>query len=261
MKTVQDVVNDSGYPLQIRLEECIKETSQQHKWQVLVREHRWVNTETKEDGYIDLMLKREGFNLRLAIECKRIIGNWTFLVPSEQPNNEYGAKALNVNYKTFNYLWNKICLDPESPEALFCVMETGGKKDSRTLEKLAGELLLSLESLAIEETELIRPTLEKLPPTPLNDHMYYLPIIVTTANLQTINFNPSKIDIKSGKVTESTEELVEFVRFRKNLATHIKYKKPEMYNLYDLNQENDRTVFVVQAESFIKFLSMIGNVR
>ena len=50
MKTAQDVVNNSGYPLQLRLEEWIEETRQNHKWQVLVREHRWVNTETKDRG-------------------------------------------------------------------------------------------------------------------------------------------------------------------------------------------------------------------
>jgi hypothetical protein len=43
MKSSQDIVNNSGYPLQIRLEKWIEETWQQHKWRVLVKEHRWVN--------------------------------------------------------------------------------------------------------------------------------------------------------------------------------------------------------------------------
>ena len=63
------------------------------------------------------------------------------------------VRALSVDYKTFKFLWNKNHIGPATPEASFCVMETGGKKDSRTLEKLAGELLLSLEYLAIEETD------------------------------------------------------------------------------------------------------------
>ena len=74
-----------------------------------------------------------------------------------------------------------------------------------------------------------------------------------------MNFNPSKVDIKSGKIIESTVGSVEFIRFRKNLATNIGYEKSMMYTLHDLNHENDRTVFIVQAESFIKFLSIVDD--
>jgi hypothetical protein len=137
-------------------------------------------------------------------------------------------------------------------------MEAGGKKDSRTLEKLAGELLLSLEYLAIEEMELVKSLYKELPPPPISEKWIYIPIIVTTADLQTMTFSPLKIDIKYGKITESTVVPVEFIRFQKNLATNIGYEKPKMRTLRELNKENDRTVFVVKAENFIDFLSMIG---
>lgn len=259
MKTAQDFVNESGYPLQIHLEKLIEETKQEHKWRVAVSEHRWVNAETKDEGYIDLVLEREGLNLKLVVECKRIIGSWTFLLPMAQPFNKPDTRTLSIDYKTFRFLWNKIHIWPESYEAAFCVMETGGKKDSRTLEKLAGELLLSLEYLAIEETALMKALYENSPPLPFADHKFYIPVIVTTADLQAMSFNPSNIDLKTGIVAGSNAETVEFIRFRKNLATHIDYEKPQSYTLRDLNQENDRTVFVVHTESFIKFLKMIND--
>jgi hypothetical protein len=167
------------------------------------------------------------------------------------------SKAFSIDYKTYKFVWNKIHIRPESYEAAFCVMETGGKKDSRTLEKLAGELLSSLECLATEETALMKVLYEKIPPPLFADRKLYLPVIVTTADLQAMSFNPSNVDLKTGVVTDGKTEIVEFIRFCKNLATHIDYEKPKLYNLHDLNQENDRTVFVVHTESFITFLKMI----
>ena len=125
-----------------------------------------------------------------------------------------------------------------------------------TLEKFSGELLLSLEYLAREESELYLKNFKALQ----QHHPFsiiYLPIIVTTANLYTMKFDPSNVDITDGKVTKSNLAPVEFVRLRKNLATSIEYDKAKMYLLDDINKENDRTVFIVQANSFIKFLSML----
>lgn len=259
MKTVSDFVNESGYPLQIHLEQLLGETREKHRWRVLAREHRWVNAETKDEGYIDLILERPGWDLKFAVECKRILGSWTFLLPMVQPYKTPEVMALSVDHETFKYSWSKFRIAPESHEALFCVMETGGKKDSRTLENLAGELLLSLEYLAIEETELIKSHLEGSLPQSYADRRIYLPIIVTTADLKSMSFSPLKVGIKDGKITESFIEPVEFIRFRKNLATNISYEKSNIRTVRELNQENDRTVFVVKAENFIDFLSLIGD--
>ena len=225
MKEAQEIIDNSGYPLQIRLEEWIKDTSQQSKWRVLVKEHRWINAETKEEGYIDLVLEHDEYNLTLVIECKRINGIWTFLLPKAQPPFERKTRILSLDYETLNLLWKESRINPDSFEASYCVMETGGKKDSRTLEKLAGELLLSLEYLAIEEFELVK---SKPAPKRGPGIMLYLPIIVTTATLQTMTFNPANIDVKNGKITNSTTTPVEVIRFRKNLATHVTTEKQEV---------------------------------
>jgi hypothetical protein len=252
MKTTQDIVNESGYPLQLRIERWIEETGQQHQWWVAAREHRWVNSETGDEGYIDLILERERRNLRLVLECKRIDGSWTFLVPTTQSVHDEFFKSLLVNYQDFGFSWKNFSLAPASPEASFCVMETSGKRDSRIIESLAGELLLSMEQLAIQETDLVKTDIQKV--GGLSQYMLYLPVIVTTATLQIINFNPSDIEITDGKITESAVEEVNVIRFRKNLASNVEYEKPQMYRLKDLNRENDRSVLVVQAASFINFL-------
>ena len=260
MKETQDIINDSGYPLQIRIEKWINETKEHHEWRVLVTEHRWINGETKEDGFIDLILENTRKFLKLVIECKRIMGKWTFLLPTMNPNKEHKVRILRTQYNNLKYTWEEVPFSPESYEAAYCVMEVNGGKDSRTLEKLTGELLLSLEYLAVEETDLVK-SLQERQNTPnvsyQQQDMYYLPIIVTTATLQKMIFDPSNVDLKSGKISDSHISPIEFIRFRKNLATNIKYERPLSYTLRDLNRENDRTVFVIQAENFINFLSSI----
>jgi hypothetical protein len=256
MKTTEEIINDSGYPLQIRLEKWIDETKEHHEWRLLFTEHRWINRETKEDGFIDLVLENSRKFLKLVIECKRISGSWTFLLPTMNPNKEHKVRILRTQYNNLKYTWDEVPLSPESYEAAYCVMEVNGGKDSRTLEKLTGELLLSLEALALEETDLVMSLQERLNPPNISfqQDMYYLPIIVTTATLKKSIFDPSSVDVKSGKISDGNISPVEFIRFRKNLATNIKYDKPLSSTMRELNRENDRTVFIIQAENFIDFL-------
>ena len=255
MKSAQDVVNESGYPLQLHLEKLITSSPETRNWRILAKEHRWVNADTKEEGFIDLILEREGLVLKLVIECKRIIGNWIFLLPKNQSMSTREVRILCTDYGTSKFLWTTKSLYPESNEAQYCVMETGGKRDSRTLEKLAGENLLSLEYLAMQDADLFKSISDRIGIP--RQQMFYLPIIVTTANLQTMTFDRTKVDIENGQITESELMPIEFIRFRKNLATNIEYDKPEMFTLDQQNQENDRTLFIVQAKSFIKFIGLI----
>jgi hypothetical protein len=160
--------------------------------------------------------------------------------------------GLVANHNTAKFTWEKLYLDPVSQESLFCIFETGGKKDSRTLEKLSGELLLSLEYTAKEENRLLQSVISNL--NLQNVTMTYIPVIVTTANLQGMKFEHPDIEIANGKITKSETEPIKYIRFRKNLASSIRYDNTEVTRLRDLNKLNDRTVFVVQAESFIEFL-------
>jgi hypothetical protein len=256
MKTAQDIIDNSGYPLQIHIENWIRDTSNQHRWRVLAKEHRWINALTNDEGFIDLILERSGYNLRIVVECKRISGNWIFLLPTEQTNQKRDTRVLSFDLQAFKFLWSKTALDPMSNIANFCIMETEGKKDSRTLEKLSGELLLSLEYLALEESGLIIEWSKDLQRSP--GKMVYIPIIVTTANLQVATFDPSNFDRNKGKIIgDCSPSPVEYIRFQKNLATNIEYEKPSLGSLSESNRENDRTVFVVSAESLAKFLGLL----
>jgi hypothetical protein len=56
MATAKEIIDESGYPLQIFLENEVERTKQESTWRVLVSEHRWVNPFSDEEGYIDFIL-------------------------------------------------------------------------------------------------------------------------------------------------------------------------------------------------------------
>ena len=257
MKTTHDIINDSGYPLQIHLENLIASTTNRHNWGVLVKEHRWVNAESNDEGFIDLVLESTTSFVKLVVECKRVTGNWTFLLPNLNPSPTSKTRMLYAQYAPFSFMWKELKIAPESDQSAFCVMEVDGKKDSRTLEKLSGGVLLSLECLAQEEMNL-RKGVPRHQLTRPGDDEYYIPVIVTTAKLQKCLFDPNSVNTEDGKIPTGSEiAAVKFIRFRKNLATTLQYEKPYIIDLQESNLENDRTVFVVQAKHFVDFLALV----
>jgi len=259
MKTSEDIVNESGYPLQIYLEDLIKENSKDLIWRVQQSEHRWLDEHSNEEGFIDLVLNNVRGNYRIIIECKRIIGKWNFIVQDQGLNKVYDSKILSIDYQTHNYSWPNLHIKPDSYEAAYCVMETEGKRDTRSLEKISGELLLSLEYFAIDETKFMEKTFPENKPL-LDKDVFYIPLIVTTADLQLLKFNPKDFDVKTGRITTSNEEPAEFIRYKKNLSSHIKFENiKKNYIFSDENKEYDRTVFIVHAENLIDFLKSFGS--
>lgn len=254
MKDPLAIINNSGYPLQIHLEEFIKKNNP-HGWRVLTKEHRWINVETQEEGFIDLILERSKMNVRLVVECKKVDGVWSFLLP--KTDNLYirsETKSLITDLTNRKIYWANIRLLPKSYISTYCVPEVQGKKDTRTLEKIAGELILSCEALAREEEPLS---------IGFSDGYYlYVPVIVTTAELNSLVFDPFTVDIKSGKISNTTPDPSEFIRFQKNFATSVPAQKSSQFpSIKSVNEENDRTVFVVQSQKFLDFLenfSIVG---
>lgn len=262
MKPIQDIVNDSGYPLQLYFEEIIRDTQAKHKWRVSAKEHRWVNQETHEDGYIDLVLEHQNLNIRLVVECKRLAGSWTFLLPNNREDYTVSRiRTLQVNRNTKQIYWHKSDILPETYESAYCVPEIDGKKDSRTIEKISGELLLSLESLASEELRIWRQTQKGISDNTSIPVMFYIPVIVTTSKIHALKFNPKDVDVANGKITsESLPVDLKYIRFCKNLATNLGYSRPaDIHNLKDANGDNDRTVFIVQSPDFVDFLTLLAN--
>lgn len=183
------------------------------------------------------------------MECKRVHGSWIFLLPNHPPDSISRSKVLHIEYsKPPVFKWEDFRLTPESYKTTFCVMDVEGKRDNRTIEKYFGDLLLSLEGIAVEETNILSTTLH------YQHHQAYLPMIITTANLQVCFVNPKDIGAEDGNSSLQSEiKPVSFIRFRKNLAGNLQYEGPLVDNLRKSTIENERTIMIVQAKSILDY--------
>lgn len=245
------IVNASGFPLQLRLEhEIASRTGIDHKWQVLVREHRWIDPLSGTENFIDLILetKHRSIEYRMVIECKKVSGGtWVFLTPKEAPYprraNLHWTNRQREQEDTSG--WGEFYMTQlDSPEAMFCVVKGHSDKDRPMLERVAGNLLRSVECLAKEEASLRPPDRES--------EVLYFPVIVTTAEIQTCAFDIDDIDLKSGLLSDGQFDTVSCIRFRKSLSTTT---PPEAKSLEKANEENQRTVFVMKSDYIVPALS------
>jgi hypothetical protein len=83
-KQLLSIVNASGFPFQLRVQQVIRESQSQHMWGVISAEHRWAIPEENREGFIDLVLEawpRRMMSVRMVLECKRVRGGcWVFLL-------------------------------------------------------------------------------------------------------------------------------------------------------------------------------------
>lgn len=251
-------VNASGFPFQLRVEHEIEATCDAHKWSVVAQEHRWVNTQSGAEGFIDLILEKRIDNFTtcyMVIECKRVRGgSWVFLAPRNRHQRKDIAHALVTRRKhnePVSAVWTTTNFLPESPVSSFCTVPGQGDRDTPMLEGVAGKLLDSLESLTTEDLS-IGPQASEMRP---EVRVLYFPIIVTNTELLMCEFELDEVDLSDGILKNKSGEFqsVPFIRFQKSFTSRYATAKAAM-NLKEANQENQRTILVVHAPQLPDFL-------
>jgi hypothetical protein len=242
------VVNASGFALQIAIEEAVECSSTEHNFEIEAHEHPW---KTDEDaGFIDLIVGRS--NIRIVCECKRSRDAvWVFLREREREPVDR-ARLLWLKREAGDVLsgWHDFQLTTSAHESSFCVVRGHGENDVPLLERIARKLVLSVEALASEETELLDED---------DDTRIYIPVILTTAQLWVCRYSPSTIDLRTGLIgDEEKYENVEAVCFRKALTTTAVTQRTADEMAFRafrrLSLEQERTVLIINAASFIKTL-------
>jgi hypothetical protein len=112
-------------------------------------------------------------------------------------------------------------------------------------------LVSSTEALAFEEN--LTLLTEDFP------YRVYLNVIVTTAKLKVCSFDPSDISLKDGTVSKCSFSDVPFVRFQKQLST--RFPESLIFNVgetFQIAQAKENTVFVVNSECLVKFVSALN---
>lgn len=247
-----EIVNQSGFPLQIGLAASIQNTTDQHGWRVLFVEHSWKNESDNESGFIDIVIEDKYRTSVMLIECKRVLdSSWIFLVPNPKANPRRHAKAWVTRYTQgrFKHLdWADLSLDPDSPESEFCVIPGQDPKSKPMLERIASDVVSATEALGLEEKDYQAQIKDAL--------RMYFSVIVTTARLQICVFEPEKISLVDGKVANAQFTEVPFVRFRKQLSIRPPSVPLNVANgFHHFVQAKEHTVFVVNAEALPDFLA------
>jgi hypothetical protein len=246
---LKNIVNSSGFPLQIGIEHLVNETTDKHGWRVLSREHSWKNTNSS--GFIDLILIDRNRTSVMVIECKRVLeSNWVFLVPSETVKDRRHIKTwiTRINQsKTTHFDWIDVTGEPSTVESEFCIVLGQDAKSKPMLERVAGELVEATEGFAYEEYSFIK--------NDANELRIYFNVIVTTAQLQVCSFAPNKISLETGMLDNANFTTVPYVRFRKQFATSPEFKDTYARNGFKgIAKAKENTVFVVNSLHLEDFL-------
>jgi hypothetical protein len=235
-------LNSSGFPFQIAVENAI---SNLNGWDIMRREYPWQNSETGQNGYIDLIAEKDF--IRLIIECKRVRDSeWIFLCSPKNLNRNHArfwANAVGGKEKAIG--WYDGQVEPSSPEADFCAI-MGQNHRKPLLENLASELVTATEAFAFEELSFTKGIT-----------IAYFPVIITTADLYVCKFDANDVQIESGEIRNAQFDAVPFIRFRKSLITQVSrfaIERP-MNRLLEIAEAKERTLFVMNA---LKIKDVLG---
>ena len=247
------IANDSGFPLQIALQQSVKTGTNMHQWNVHRAEHAWNNPADGKSGFIDLVVSRKDICVSLVIECKRVKeSTWVFMNSNGKSDDQQKAFRSWVSCyrnRTFTaFDWFDVNPNISMPEAHFCAIRGQGTNDKNTLlERVAADLVSSTEALALEERDYRRENFDSV--------SMYFNVLVTTAELVVTEFDPSDIALKDGTINEAKFRDVSYLQVRKQFSVRpirLTAQDWEISNQPCNHREN--TVIVVRADYFEKFL-------
>jgi len=245
------LLNATGFAFQLAVEEAIRVSQAEHNWEVVAREHPWTHEPTGANGYIDIVLEKRSY--RLVLECKRTSdAKWLFLVPETEDEESIKFRSLwcHVSGNSESLVgWAEFQVLPGSPESQFCNIRGSGEGKTTLLERLASELIRSVEGLASEEGQIA--SMRTYFP-----HIY-IPTIVTNAELVIGTVDPTSVPLDTGKLDDATFRRVDYLRFRKALDTGPLTHQNRLGTVRESNWKYQRSILIVNAKFLCKLLSRV----
>lgn len=252
------LVNESGLPLQMAVAEVIRKQSR--RWEVRLQEFTWEHPSGAK-GHLDILLKLQGELKHMIVEVKRPKTNreWVFLVPSDAEAEQAEARVLWQRRRPpphnpggdleLEQWWCQATFDPQSFVARWCAPRT----DEGLLDRIGAELIHATEAVGhylakTRYSSAFRNEKEWL----------FACALVTTAKLYVARLPLERISLQHGAAEEElTIDPVPFVRFTKSFTAPSIVRSPDdepLQSFDELAADNDRTLFVVQAENVVEFL-------
>jgi hypothetical protein len=116
------------------------------------------------------------------------------------------------------------------------------------LERTGSDLLQSVEALAHQQLKLVEHN------RTASYSQYFVPVLVTTARIFAASFDPATVTLNDGSLPkDASPKEVPYIRFRK--AFSVPTEPSSACTLTEFSKANERTIFVVHAESVTKFLN------
>jgi hypothetical protein len=254
-------VNDSGFPLQLAIEELVNSSQGEHGWSETSHEHPWKDEETPR--FADLILSKPLFHVHLVVECKRARGDWVFLVRDPkadraEPRTWFRAQYMR-NYSSGDGPRAVSTLDnfhvwPASWESMFCAIHGSSDHDRPMLDRVCGELTRCTDALSTQAFE--------LDAEPAGDDWFVrkpstlIPLVVTNVPLHVCFVDPGKIQLDGGRLQPSDArfETVTHIRYRKSFAAPTSDDQAHAETLGDFQKLSERTVSIVTAAHLTTWL-------
>lgn len=268
------VANLTGFPLQLALEAITRAHDREYNWYVLSREHFCPPSAETPYLFIDLVVsgtrqsQHDGTYYRciLVIECKRLDSDWVFLEPREdRPFTSPGVDLLTtvpsagaLQHPT--HPWCRVQFGPTSEQSAFCALSTrrgaqAGQPDRRTLEGWCRELLTSTVALARQSASSFVDLGSLGSDRPRSPSIaVFMPVIVTTARLSILSFDPGAVPLATGTVPPppaSVSREVSSIWFAKDFGFEPEASDPLAPSF---RTPPSQGVLVVHATAFAEFL-------
>lgn len=244
-------LNQSGFPLQLAIDNLVRGKAGEIGWSVLYREHGWSSPDG-QSGFADLVLENQYRTAVMVLECKRVLDSDWLFIEEQGSNNETLRTRVWVNNtpetKAYSGYFD-IRTKPVSPESMYCVI---GGQDTRSrplLERVSAETCAAMEAIALEE----------YPHMKARNYGFrmYAPVIVTTARLSVSSVDASSLSLSTGEAGNVTHREVPFVRFRKQLSSAFAIQpNGSASDFSQLAAAREKMVFVVNAEHIARFLKL-----
>lgn len=252
--SLSKIINQSGFPLQLAVDELVRKNGKDIGWSVLYREHGWSNPDG-QSGFADLVLEDRHRSSVLVLECKRVLdSDWLFIEESGVTNETIRTRAWVNNTPDHGKQhsgYYDLKANPVSAESMYCVIAGQDQKSRPLLERVAAETCAATEAIAIEEY------------ASMLDVRYgfrmYIPVIVTTARLSISSIDAASIALGNGEATAVLHREVPYLRFRKQLSSEFAVPRKEgQWGFAELASAREKMVFVINSLHLEEFLRSWG---
>jgi hypothetical protein len=252
-----NIANSTGFPLQIAVEDLITRMGGTLGWRVKYVERGWQWKHLGQSGFIDLVLESCDGVCHALLECKRTKNERYVFIPKNGRATETSRAKVWVTHNFEGQLdlgWRDVVIQPPSSVAAFCAVrghDPGGRNS--LLERLGSDLVSAVSAYALGDQQ-----------SPRSRNKYvsrcYIPVLVTTATLEVLEFSPSDVSIETGELRDAKTKTVPWVRLRKELLHHGEYF-PDKHDAIAgaENERRENTLFVVNSKCLDTFLKQLSS--